>query len=399
MIKVDHSACLALGGNFDPCYILNIQAVPSQMGASTNKRNAALVQSFMADILSVPSERGIVTFVPVLEENVAQNGRTVFDTMGKAEREEVKRVAEATRKSMTYGKNSNPMLNGHFGSSSNLFTGSESSKSATPEPSITPTINGTSGLRDRASSANSKTGRPSTAHGSGSASFDGLRMNPVTGDAASESGRTPNGRPKTFGAPEPAKSLQEEVKRKPLPQASKSVSTQSVPLVSKATSGQSAPQTQPRAIKGEPKKQPTATAPTKSILAPQAPRPVQSVPKTTITSTVTAPVTSPGPTRPKHTPLIPETRQKNTYLDNVSSLSSKGADPPSPTIVVTSSDDIPLKANTAKRRSTITATPKLPQHPPPPAEPMDTKSMSSRLSKRKSFLRMFKRNSVPAWYE
>jgi hypothetical protein len=25
--------------------------------------------------------------------------------------------------------------------------------------------------------------------------------------------------------------------------------------------------------------------------------------------------------------------------------------------------------------------------------------MSSRLSKRKSFLRMFKRNSIPAWYE
>ena len=55
MIKVDHSACLALGGNFDPCYILNIQALPSQLGASTNKRNAALIQSFMADILSVPS--------------------------------------------------------------------------------------------------------------------------------------------------------------------------------------------------------------------------------------------------------------------------------------------------------------------------------------------------------
>ncbi|KAK1809403.1 hypothetical protein LTR12_016233 [Friedmanniomyces endolithicus] len=32
MIKVDHSACLALGGTFDPCYILNITTLLSEMG-------------------------------------------------------------------------------------------------------------------------------------------------------------------------------------------------------------------------------------------------------------------------------------------------------------------------------------------------------------------------------
>ena len=75
MIKVDHSACLALGGTFDPCYILTLNAVPAQMGPTANKRNAALIQTFMADILSVPSERGVVKFVPILEEKLGNWGQ------------------------------------------------------------------------------------------------------------------------------------------------------------------------------------------------------------------------------------------------------------------------------------------------------------------------------------
>jgi hypothetical protein len=174
-----------------------------------------------------------------------------------------------------------------------------------------------------------------------------------------------------------------------------------VPLVSKATS---APKTQ-SATKPEAKKTPTKYTTTPSAQAQLGPRPVTA---TKTSNSVTAPISSPGQGRPKHQPLIPESRQKNTYLDNVSTLTSKangtksGAAPASPTIIVTPSDasEKPLKANTAKRRSTISATPKLPPlHPPPPAEPIETKSMSSRLSKRKSFLRMFKRNSIPAWYE
>ena len=398
MIKVEHSACLALGGNFEPCYILNVQTVPSSMGASTNKRNAAMIQTFMADILSVPAERGIVTFVPVYEENLAQNGRTVFGEMEKAEKNEVKQVAQATRNSMVFGKNGAPTLNGLPKPNGILVAGSESSKSVTPEPQIAPTTNGTSGLRDRASSQNSKSGRPSTAHGSSShGTFDGLRMNPVSLESlVNEAGKTPNGRPKTFGAPEPA-SVQEELKREPLP---KTTSTGSVPLVAKATS---TPPPAQKVARPEPKKSNLVSTSQKYSTSPSSqaalgPRPVQA--NGTTTKTVTAPISAPAPNRPKHQPLIPEMRQKNAYLDGVSNLLNKGtAGPPSPTIVVTSSDDIPLKANTAKRRSTITATPKLPFHPPPPAEPVETKSMSSRLSKRKSFLRMFKRNSIPAWYD
>lgn len=414
MIKVDHSACLALGGNFEPCYILSIQALPSQMGAATNKRHAALIQAFMADILSVPSERGIITYVPILEENLAQNGHTVFGEMEKAEKNEVKRVAEATRKSLVLNKSSNPLLNGHAQSNGTLAGGSDSSTSVATE---TPAVTASTALRDRASSSNSKNGRPSTAHGSGT--FDGLRMNPVSVESLiGDAGRLPNGRPKTVGVPEPA-SVQEELRREPLPRAA---STQSVPLASRATTTTpSAPRRAP--TKPEQKKL-TSPQPSTST-TPLAPRPVQTQPKPTATSaSITAPISAPGPTRPKHQPLIAaETRQKNTYLDGIAHLTHSSKHNPSsktgasgasatssPKIVITNPSSsssavgdadvaLPLKANTAKRRSTITATPKLP--PPLPAEPpaTDAKSVTSRLSKRKSLLRMFKRSSVPAWYE
>ncbi|KAK5707065.1 hypothetical protein LTR17_021022 [Elasticomyces elasticus] len=43
VVEVDHSACLALGDTFDPCYIFNITTLPFEMGPTINKRNAALI--------------------------------------------------------------------------------------------------------------------------------------------------------------------------------------------------------------------------------------------------------------------------------------------------------------------------------------------------------------------
>ena len=376
MIKVDHSACLALGGNFDPCYILTLHTVPSQMGPSTNKRNAALIQSFMADILSVPSERGIVTFVAIAEENLAQNGITMHAEMEKQEKQKgsdstgiKSAMADAARKSMTFNKKSTPMLNGDMKSNGTLNTESTSSKPVTPEPQAMLAANAATQMYDRPGTANNKNERPSTAHGT--PIENPLRMNGISTDQlVGKNSRLPNGRPKTFGGPEPA-SVQDSLKREPLPH------------VLRQSSSQTHNNNKPLA-----KKPALTNSKTTVNTVPLAPRPVQVVPK--------APTT--GSTKSKHTPLIPETRPKNTYSDNVSSLNKKGTPVTEPEA---DDDDVPLSktaaANTAKRRSTITATPKLPLKPPP--VPEDTKSMSSKLGKRKSFLRMFKRNSVPAWYD
>lgn len=86
MINVDHSACLLLAGSFEPAYILTITALPSQLQPVTNKRNSALIQSFMADILNVPPERGILRFHAIAEENLAVNGTTVFGEIERIEK-------------------------------------------------------------------------------------------------------------------------------------------------------------------------------------------------------------------------------------------------------------------------------------------------------------------------
>lgn len=111
MIEVQHSTCLLMAGSFEPAYILTISALPSQLQPTTNKRNAALIQSFMTEIISVPPERGILRFQAIPEENLATNGVTIFGDIDRAERQQaeqhggaVKRAFTNTRKSMTFRK-------------------------------------------------------------------------------------------------------------------------------------------------------------------------------------------------------------------------------------------------------------------------------------------------------
>ncbi|KAK5697043.1 hypothetical protein LTR17_024065 [Elasticomyces elasticus] len=76
MIKVDHSASLALRGTFDPCYNFNINTLPFEMGPTISKRNAVLIQSFMANILGISSDRGIMKFQPIEEADCPMEGTT-----------------------------------------------------------------------------------------------------------------------------------------------------------------------------------------------------------------------------------------------------------------------------------------------------------------------------------
>jgi len=77
-ITLSHSACLLFAGTFDSAYLLTITALPSAIQATTNKRNAALLQSFMTDSLGVALDRGIVRFVGIGEEYLATNGNTIL---------------------------------------------------------------------------------------------------------------------------------------------------------------------------------------------------------------------------------------------------------------------------------------------------------------------------------
>ncbi|EAT90648.2 hypothetical protein SNOG_02436 [Parastagonospora nodorum SN15] len=87
MITVNHSACLLLGGSFEPTYVLTINALPVQLQPTTNKRNAALIQSFMCESIGVTSDRGIIKFVAIQEECLAMNGMTILGDIERLERQ------------------------------------------------------------------------------------------------------------------------------------------------------------------------------------------------------------------------------------------------------------------------------------------------------------------------
>jgi hypothetical protein len=75
------------GGTFDPAYLLDITAIEQHCQTATNKRNAALMQAFLSDVLSVPIDRGIVRIRPTPETCLAIGGQTIAADIDHAESE------------------------------------------------------------------------------------------------------------------------------------------------------------------------------------------------------------------------------------------------------------------------------------------------------------------------
>jgi hypothetical protein len=103
MITVNHSACLLLGGSFEPTYVLAITALPTQVQPATNKRNASLIQTFMSETLGVQPERGIIKFTAIPEENLAINGTTILGDVERVEREQAEENGNALKRALTKG--------------------------------------------------------------------------------------------------------------------------------------------------------------------------------------------------------------------------------------------------------------------------------------------------------
>ncbi|KAG4437297.1 hypothetical protein IFR05_007235 [Cadophora sp. M221] len=87
VVTLTHSLCLLFGGNFDPAYTLTITALPSQLQPVTNKRNAALLGTHMQESLSVAPRRGVINFIAIAEENLANDGKTVSGEIEDLEKE------------------------------------------------------------------------------------------------------------------------------------------------------------------------------------------------------------------------------------------------------------------------------------------------------------------------
>ncbi|KAH7401178.1 Tautomerase/MIF superfamily [Pyrenochaeta sp. MPI-SDFR-AT-0127] len=136
MITVNHSACLLLGGSFEPTYILTINALPIQLQPTTNKRNAALIQTFMAESIGVSSDRGIVKFVPIPEESLAMNGMTILGEIERLERQYAEETGSNIKRAMTKSSRKSAVSK----AKSSIQLSRNSSKANTGRTVVTPPI-------------------------------------------------------------------------------------------------------------------------------------------------------------------------------------------------------------------------------------------------------------------
>ena len=396
MINVDHSSCLALAGTFEPCYILTLSALPSQMQATTNKRNAALIQSFMADILSVPPERGIIKFTPVAEENYAFNGNTLFGEIERLEQQQssngnVKRSITDVRKSMPAmpafsSKRSMSKIDIEFAKKVDQADGFDGHVEEMRNGVVPAPLNTQPHVPDVFELAGYKKNdeRPSTANGTPSnsnfAALNGLRLNGITKeDLEGPDTKTPFGRPKTVsggpvwsssekfdlpprrgsdeGAPAPTvksepRQHSKDLRKSPLPEL-KTSSRSSTPVQKQTPTA-------------------TMTSPTGKSKTP------------IITSTIERPKTSTMTSSNEKTkPAYLENPPKSALAKSHSRSKSKSQSPPEAL-----PQDDGTAANTAKRRSTVNGSSSTNRVPPPPPVP---ESKQAKVSKRKSFLYAFRR--------
>ncbi|KXS95426.1 hypothetical protein AC578_6781 [Pseudocercospora eumusae] len=373
MVKVDHSACLAMGGTFDPCYILTVSTVPAQMGPTMNKRNAALIQSFMADILSVPSERGIVKFLPIPEECFATNGTTIAGEIERQEKQQSGANDSTIRRAITStGRKSIPSFKKSFearhgegkvtnSTDSKAASGkghgnaTDHSREATPPAALSPV-----GVFELPAGEAEKK-RPATAQAQSSSNgSNGLRMNGVSSKSLSP---RISGTSKSKSRTVSSSSIQQQIKDSTTPLAPASPPP-AIRLGSVPSSKRDGP---PSFLKLDPAASAHPTSP-RQQLSPASPEDRARPRDGTADSAVEVPIAG-------------DKNAQKKEKDEQDAKGKQGKKDPA--------------ANTAKRRSTITATPKIPAPPPTPSINEDRKSTKSmRIGKRKSFLAAFRRSTT-----
>ncbi|PIA99377.1 hypothetical protein CB0940_02279 [Cercospora beticola] len=411
MVKVDHSACLALGGTFEPCYIIAITAVPSQMGPTMNKRNAALIQSFLADILSVSPERGIIKFQPIPDENFAINGTTI---LGEIERQEKRHEGEHAgsmrramnsmgRKSMPSFKKSLPKMDGEV---KNVPEPTPTPAETRPAPARADSAVPSNASEDKSDTTPTQMSanitspgevyelpaievdkdRPVTAHErKSSGGSNGLRMNGVSQGAVSSSrSSTPkNGkkaRPRTFSG--------ENFSARDQPKSKSIGIGQASPTAKMPATHQTKNQKAHSFLKHDPTNT-SAKASLTNTSRPTSPRQRNwgAAPAPVIRTRDSPDLANAGPQaalKALSGTWTNESAQEKSRK-KIEKLTGEKPD-------VDNKKD--TEANTAKRRSTITATPKYPEPPPIPVDKQDSKSLN-KVGKRKSFLSAFRRHALP----
>lgn len=103
LVTVVHSACVMLAGSSDPTYLLVVSALAPHVQPTTNKRNAALIQTTLAGLLSVPPHRGVIKFQSIEEENLAIDGKTILGEIERLEKQQAKESGGGLKRALTKG--------------------------------------------------------------------------------------------------------------------------------------------------------------------------------------------------------------------------------------------------------------------------------------------------------
>ncbi|KAJ5998007.1 hypothetical protein N7499_005597 [Penicillium canescens] len=86
LVTVDEDALLTFGNTPDSAYLIKISALPSLIAPLTNQRNTSLIQAALLNFLGIASDRGVIIFGSVGEDDLATNGATARGEISRLER-------------------------------------------------------------------------------------------------------------------------------------------------------------------------------------------------------------------------------------------------------------------------------------------------------------------------
>ena len=69
---------MLLAGSTESAYHITVSALQSEIAPTKNKRSTALIQAFMNESLRICSDRGVIRFDSIPEENLATHGKTML---------------------------------------------------------------------------------------------------------------------------------------------------------------------------------------------------------------------------------------------------------------------------------------------------------------------------------
>ena len=99
MVVVNTESHVMIGTSQDPAYFMTVTALTAEIAAMKNVRATKIVQEFLLENLAIPSNRGVIVFSTVKEEDIGTNDSTVSEEIEKLEAEEKRGVSVRSRQS------------------------------------------------------------------------------------------------------------------------------------------------------------------------------------------------------------------------------------------------------------------------------------------------------------